>query len=98
MFALIELQVKGRYCRTDLLSSAEILQLQLRESLQAEGLDQLLVFFNVTRVQSLRMPDGTFPQLSNIEAMRRRGSVIQLYAMEVNQVQRPGIPAEDILD
>ena len=57
----------------------------------------MLVFFVVTRVVSLRMPDGTYPALTRLAAIRRRGNVIRLNPQEIAQAARPGIPVEDIL-
>ena len=96
MYALMELQVESRHCRTDVLTEVERVQLQFWEAMHGRSMDNSLVFFDVSGVVSLQTQFGSYLELSDIAAHRRRGNFFALNNVEVAHCYRPGIAPGDI--
>ena len=96
LYALVELHVRRRYAPTELLSAVERLQLHFWEAMYGKPMDNALVFFGINRVVPLKLADGSYPTLLDIQARRRRGNFVELNDVEVAQCCREGIVVEQI--
>ena len=96
LYALVELEVKGRFVNTDILSEAERIQVRFWESMLGPSLDNSLVLLNVRRLVPLKSIGGIYPELPEGPAKRRRGNHIELNQFEVEQCRVGCVAADDL--
>ena len=96
LYALVELEVKGRFVNTDILSEAERIQVRFWESMLGPSLDNSLVLLNVRRLVPLKFIGGIYPELLEGPAKRRRGNHIELNQFEVAQCRVGCVAADDL--